>query len=271
MKIIQLTNKTRSQTMGYVFRAASGQVLVVDGGHFGNDAELERLIQQAGGHVDLWLITHPHADHYGAVIELLQRDTQVTWERMGASFLPDAWAADFDDGWELIRWNAFAATLGDRLFEWKPGQRFSLGTMAVEVLTGTNPDLVDNPLNDQSCVLRITEGDFSIIMLGDLGWDGGKRLLETGIDLKATAVQMAHHGQRGVEEPVYRAIAPQYAFWPTPLWLWVNSHSRKLIPGSASFETPKNIAWMEALGAVNIVSFDRSVVFDTETREFGPC
>lgn len=270
MEIIQLTNMTHAQTMGYLFKAASGQVLAVDGGHYGNDNELERLLRRVGGHADLWLITHPHTDHYGAVIDLFRRNTGITYGKMGASFLPDAWASDFDDGWELVTWNAFAATLGDTLFELKAGQRFQLGSMLVEILTGANPDLTDNPLNDQSCVIRVTEGDFSMILLGDLGWDGGKRLLETGIDLKATAVQMAHHGQRGVEEPVYRAIAPTYAFWPTPLWLWVNSHSRKLIPGSASFETPKNIAWMEALGAVNIVSFDHSILFDTETKEFGP-
>ena len=61
MQIIQLTNMTYKQTMGYVFRAKTGEVLVVDGGHQGNHRELERVLTRCGGHVDLWLLTHPHA------------------------------------------------------------------------------------------------------------------------------------------------------------------------------------------------------------------
>ena len=44
MQIIQLTNMTYKQTMGYVFRAKTGEVLIVDGGHQGNHRELERVL-----------------------------------------------------------------------------------------------------------------------------------------------------------------------------------------------------------------------------------
>lgn len=33
---------------------------------------------------------------------------------------------------------------------------------------------------------------------------------------------MAHHGQAGVTENVYRVINPKYCLWPTPDWLWGN-------------------------------------------------
>ena len=98
----------------------------------------------------------------------------------------------------------------------------------------------------------------------------GRLLLNKGYDLKATAVQMAHHGQNGVKESLYQAIAPKYAFWPTPLWLFVNSHTKQLIPDSATFQTPVVIEWMRKLKTVNIVSFDHTVMFDTETKIFGP-
>ncbi len=142
--------------------------------------------------------------------------------------------------------------------------------MTVDVLAGNNPDLKMNPINNQSCVFRVTEGDFSMIFLGDLGEEAGDRLLGKGYDLKADAVQMAHHGQNGVKESLYQAIGAKYAFWPTPLWLFLNSRTKQLIPNSATFKTPEVIEWMRKLNAVNIVTFDHTVLFDTETKLFGP-
>lgn len=273
MQIIQLTNITYKQTMGYVFQAKTGEVLVVDGGHIGNHRELERVLDRCGSHVDLWLITHPHADHYSAVIDLIRApNTDITFDRLGAGVLPDEWGADSEDGdgQELVKWNAFVPELGDKFFEIKEGQHFQLGSMTVEVLAGNNPDLKMNPINNQSCVFRITEGDFSMIVLGDLGEEAGDRLLAKGYDLKANAVQMAHHGQNGVKESMYQAIGAKYAFWPTPLWLFLNSRTKQLIPNSATYQTPEVIEWMRKLGAVNIVSFNHTIVFDTETCRFGP-
>ena len=97
MKIVQLTNKTAYQTMGYVLQAKTGELLVIDGGITGNDAELYRVIKKLGGKICLWLITHPHIDHYDAVIEVLTKYKDVDYEKMGASKLPDSWAEDINE------------------------------------------------------------------------------------------------------------------------------------------------------------------------------
>ena len=43
-----------------------------------------------------------------------------------------------------------------------------------------------------------------------------------------------------------------------------------LIPNSATYKTPEVIEWMRKLNSVNIVTFDHTVLFDTETKLFGP-
>lgn len=266
MKIIQQTNMNYVQMMGYTFVADSGHVLVVDGGYTGNDGELRRIIESVGGHVDLWVITHPHCDHHNAVMDLLADPGNITYDRLGATRLSDEWgtALNIRDSDDLCKWNAFAKGLDERYFEILPGQKFELGSMTVEVLAGANPDLTVNPFNNQSCVLRITEGDFSMLVLGDLGAEAGRRLMDTGVDLKADAVQMAHHGQQGVEEEFYQAVAPKYAFWSTPDWLWIN-----VWPNSdgkpGPFKTLEVRAWMEKLNTINITSMEYTVVFDTHT------
>ncbi len=269
MKIIQQTNKTLQQTMGYTVVADTGEVLVIDGGASGNGEELKRVIKKVGGHVDLWLITHPHCDHHNAIIEVLSDPDGITYDMLGAGQLPTSWgdATGIKDADELRTWNEFAENLDERYFDIKAGQAFTLGSLKVEVLAGVNPELTMNPFNNQSCVFRLTEGDFTMLILGDLGVEAGKKLMATGTDLKADAVQMAHHGQQGVSEDFYQAVNPTYAFWPTPDWLWDNTPYLGGTPGTGPFKTPEVAKWMEKLGTVNIIDFKNTVVFDSHTKE----
>lgn len=60
--------------MGYLFKTANGHLVVVDGGNC-EDAEafvslLEMNASTALPEIDLWIITHPHGDHYGALLEI---------------------------------------------------------------------------------------------------------------------------------------------------------------------------------------------------------
>ena len=146
------------------------------------------------------------------------------------------------------------------------GQFFEVGSMKVEVLAGANLELKSNFCNNQSCAIRVTEDDFSILFLGDMGVEAGRKLLAKGYDLKCDAVQMAHHGQQGVEETVYQAIAPTYAFWSTPDWLWNNVRNMGDPIGSGPFATLEVRAWMEKLNTVNITSMEHTVMFDTITK-----
>lgn len=268
MKIIQLTNMTPYQTMGYVIAADSGEVLVVDGGHDGNGNELKRIVKSLGGKVDLWLITHPHCDHFRAPIEVIKNPEGIAYKALGASVLSNNWAESLDceDKVEVLEWNEFVCSLDSRFFEIKEGQIFNLGSMQVEVLADANPDLTKNAINNQSCVFKITEGDFSLLVLGDLGAAASDRLMASGKDISATAVQLSHHGQGGSPERLYKAISPKFAFWPTPKWLWNNeAYLGDGNPDTGPFTTRETQKWMENLGVTNITSFTHTTVFDTKT------
>lgn len=269
MKIIQQTNKTSSQMTGYVLVAKTGEVLVIDGGERGDKDELARIVKSLGGHIDLWLITHPHCDHHNAIMELISDPDGITYDRLGASQVSDDWArlAGSSDIHEVFEWNAFAReNLDERYFDLEKGMVFELGSMKIEVLAVANPELLMNPINNQSVVLRITEGDFVFLVLGDLGVEGGEKCLASGVDVRADGVQMAHHGQHGVNEAFYKAVAPKYAFWSTPDWLWFNRDANGE-DGKGPFATQIVAGWMEKLGTENIIDFENSVVFDTETRK----
>lgn len=64
--------------MGYIIVTENKQLIVIDGG-FGDDAEniislLKENSNEAVPEVALWIITHPHIDHYGAIREIANNE-----------------------------------------------------------------------------------------------------------------------------------------------------------------------------------------------------
>ena len=97
-------------------------------------------------------------------------------------------------------------------------------------------------------VLKTSTGKRIVIASGDLGTEGGQRLLELyGTQLKCDVLQMAHHGSFGVSKRVYAALFPAVCLWPAPDWLYDND------PGSGyntgPWQTVTVRRWMEDFGA----------------------
>ena len=85
--------------MGYIIVNESGRLIVVDGG-FGSDAEELLALMEAhtGGRkpeVALWIITHPHMDHYGA-IQAIGRDPALA-ERVSIRQIVYRFPMEFTD------------------------------------------------------------------------------------------------------------------------------------------------------------------------------
>ena len=267
MLICQLTNSTPVQMMGYVIRTECGRLIVIDGGNYGQSKQLEEAIKRWGNKVDMWFLTHNHSDHYGSIIELLKNNSDIEicglW-RCNCSedvieCLPE------DEKKEVNDWLKFEKECHIPLHKLAFGERFCVDNVNIEVLGTDNPEIKVNNLNNQSVVLKFLDDQFSIIFLGDLGVEGGKKLLQTAEGkLKCTAVQMAHHGQSGVSFDVYDAISPKYAFWPTPKWLWDNTQYLGGTPGMGHFKTPETINHMNKLNATHITSFLENTIFDTK-------
>ena len=64
--------------MGYIIVGESGKLTVIDGGNHEDAEQIIALLQKYSGEsvptVDLWIITHSHLDHYGALREIATND-----------------------------------------------------------------------------------------------------------------------------------------------------------------------------------------------------
>lgn len=270
---------------GFIVVTEDKHLIVVDGGCTGDtEGFLARLKKTAAEYgceykIDLWLLTHPHDDHYG----VFRRFSEMN--RMGRADLPavtrftyfplpDSFGISEHPslGFELPEINAELAVTKIPLYEFKKGDKFEFGALTIDIMRVSNPNITHNTFNNASCVIRFTEKragkpDFSWIILGDLGIEGGRELVNMYPGgLKADAVQMAHHGQNGVERPVYEAIAPRFAFWTTPDWLWTNTLPGQE-PGKGPWATLTVRKWMEELGTepVRAAAYDLELDTLTET------
>jgi len=96
----------------------------------------------------------------------------------------------------------------------------------------------------------------SMLFLGDLGPEEEKDFVNSNLDeIDCDAVQMAHHGQKGVTKETYEKISPKVCFWPTPDWLYDNNRGEGF--NTAEYKTVETRTWMEELGVKeNIVAKD---------------
>ena len=77
----QLHNNSESQMMGYFIRTSNGKNIVIDGGTIEDSLNLQKYINENGGKVDYWFLTHFHLDHTGAIADIIE-NTSIPIEKI---------------------------------------------------------------------------------------------------------------------------------------------------------------------------------------------
>lgn len=257
--IIMLDSVTGTQMNSFIITTEDGKVLVMDGG-FAQDADnligwLKRVTGEEIPHVDGWFLSHPHLDHITCLNHIMEtRPHDVTVDALYYNFPslqylhagePSEHSTD-----EFVR--LLPGFPAKSVILWA-GDVYEFGAARVECLCSPSPEfnraLNNNVYNNASCVLLLTLGGKKTIFLGDAGVEEGQKMLAmyagTG-KLKADYVQMAHHGQNGVERDFYEAVAPTGCFWCTPRWLWENDAGKGY--NTHGWKTIIVRGWMEELG-----------------------
>ena len=73
----QLDSQTSLQMNSYVLKTPNNKIIVIDGGYKEDASYLKGFLAALGDTVDLWFITHPHADHICALTEILTNPDQL--------------------------------------------------------------------------------------------------------------------------------------------------------------------------------------------------
>ncbi|MDR3349016.1 MAG: MBL fold metallo-hydrolase [Acidaminococcales bacterium] len=185
-----LTVKVLAIGQGDAILIQSGRdAVLVDSGDVGARKELLRLLGQEGvKEFALVVATHPHADHIGGMEAVLDKypvkkildSGQIHTSKLFADYLKKVAAKKV----EFVRA--------------KPGERYQLdGGAQIEALWPEEEFLrgTDSDLNNNSVVLRLTKGAFSMLLTGDIQKEAEMGLLKkSGDKLKSDVLKAPHHG-----------------------------------------------------------------------------
>jgi len=257
--VLQLANREHQQTMSYIIDTPDGKTVVIDGGwgekYFGLEAQdMYRMLSERGKTVDLWLITHAHTDHFGALRFLLknQKPFDLDIRDLRFDFPPTQWLETVEKGLYAPPVADFLQLVQDAKIPTtvlKCGDVISVGGLTIEVLCDARNYQKYHSINDTTCVLRVSFPKRDVLFLGDIGAERARDLLNEcpHEKLRCDIVQLAHHGQGGADRPFYEVVQPKICLYTAPDWLWDNDAGNGFDTGP--WKTLVTRQWMEELGA----------------------
>lgn len=185
-------------------RAAEGRTLLFDGGPDGG-GPLEppvvfRLRELGVDTVHVLAFSHPHADHIGGLPSVLENFVVLQVLDPGMVFpspvYEDLLESVLESGCE------YGLLREDSSFSLSPGVLVTVGGSG---LRGSNLDL-----NENSALLTIECGRFSVLLTGDI--EAGTEMVLTPSALPVTVLKVPHHGSSSSLFPPYlRRLSPQLA------------------------------------------------------------
>ena len=186
---------------------AGDYAMLIDAGVRGAGDAIEADLEALGvDALDAVVATHPHADHIGAMDQILE-DYEVGTFYMPV--LPD----------DQTPTTATYERMLDVLLEKQvPVERVTAGMeipapadMKFEVLSPRTSDAW-NEVNDYSAVLRFTCGEVSFLLTGDAEVPVEALLIEENAPLSAAVLKCGHHGSATSSSmPFLRAVNPEIA------------------------------------------------------------
>lgn len=231
-----------------LIRDPGGATALVDAGPDG--ALLSRHLAAKGiRRIDLAILTHPHADHRGGFPVVL-KTTGVGRFIMPVSRRPAA---------ELTELTKVARSRGVAVEESKPGRVYHLGSLSLEVLS-SGP--LGEKENDSSTILKLSVGDFSLLLPGDAEEEAERSLLSHW-NLRSSVLKVAHHGGATAADPDFlKAVSPKIAV------ISVGAKNRYGLPSSTAIgrlkSTGSSIFRTDRDGSVRIVTDGKTMEVATE-------
>ena len=199
---------------GIFLRFPNGRTMLVDGGQRAVNIDMgERVLipflkAERISRIDVLVASHPHSDHIGGFVTLLET-IKVGW------YLD---AGQYYDSWTARRIRTLIREKGIRYAAVEAGDRLAgLGGVDALVLHPT-PDYVSKSgpapmgLNNGSLVIRLTYGGSAVLLTGDIEHETDSDLLRWGDRLHAQVLKAAHHGSRTSSSAAFlNGVRPELA------------------------------------------------------------
>ena len=157
--------------------------ILIDAGNWGENGVVEYLRAFQVKTIDLFILTHAHADHIGQAAAVLK-----------AFDVDEVWMSGYEHTTSLFE-EVLDALLETEAHYYEPrtGEHFAFGELRLVVL---NPAEVGSNLHATNIVVRAVYGDVAFLFSGDAERRTERDIMQQGLPLEARVLQLGHHGSR---------------------------------------------------------------------------
>jgi beta-lactamase superfamily II metal-dependent hydrolase len=237
-----VTSKTEKLKVHFIKPAKYGDAILIDLGESeilidgGVDPSgvSEYIKDYVDGPLEVMVVTHPHPDHIGGLIEVLRTfDVNEIWVngdtlKISPELINSSPMAELhSEGVELCQiFTSMANKEGASIHVARRGQTMDIGILSFSIL---HPDtlLSYNPsgnlrsiyktMNDNSIVLRLRYGDVTFLFTGEAGTKAEANILEAGLGVQADILKVGHHGSTWASSPQFlKSVMPKVAVYMAP-------------------------------------------------------
>jgi len=229
-----------------LLRSNEGKTVLIDGG-YPNGLAAAYLREQGVTHLDMVVMTHPHDDHAGGLVEVLKTIPADLFVSNGEP-LPES--AVYWELQETIR------TAGVKTQVVRSGDELPFGYLAFQVLSPV--EISPHSVNNNSVLLRLEVGKIAFLFTGDTDQIEETRLMQVGANLKADVLKIPHHGADGNTDPNFLAtVAPSVGIYMSGAGNMYN------------FPEPNTMRLFESAG-IDIYGTDRNgtIVVETDGKTY---
>jgi len=151
--------------------------------------------------IDHLILTHPHDDHIGGIFNILH--TMEVGNFYDSSF--NNYESNlFDDYVRLVRKDR------SRYHVLHAGNIMDFNSVMIEVSDPIHPPTGN--INEDSIVLRVSYGEINVLLSGDVGGIGEKRILKSAREVKSNVLKVGHHGDSNAStENFLEMVKPEIA------------------------------------------------------------
>jgi beta-lactamase superfamily II metal-dependent hydrolase len=171
------------------------KTLLIDGGEREGSGKVLATLQKHGlSHIDVVVATHPHADHIGGLVDVI-KNVDVGEVLDSGQVHTTQTFEDFLDAIDTKQIPLKPVRQGDSI-NLDPTVNIDVLNPPVNLLDG-GADNEAAEFNDNSVVLKLTYGEFSALLTGDMEERNEVRLVsENTTLLDADVLKAGHHGSR---------------------------------------------------------------------------
>lgn len=157
--------------------------ILIDGGGR-SPGVVSYLRSYVDGAIEVMVATHPHADHIGGLIAVLDAfEVEEIWLNGDT-----ATTKTYQEFMGLV--NSEGASIHEAL----RGQSIKVGSLTLPILHPVKPLVKDT--NNNSIVLRLSYGEIDFLFTGDAEKEAGASIIEAGLTIQADILKVGHHGSK---------------------------------------------------------------------------